>query len=939
MAVVVTNLVCELQEAVKVRYLDGNLFSLDNQGNQINVEVLDGGDPATISGSVSANVIRSDGGTVAVSPGSISDNVVSVILPQAAYAVPGVVSIVIKLTASGVVTTIAAIVANVYQSSTDTVVDPGTIIPSIQSLISSIETAVASIPADYSSLWTSLAPAFNSSANYVAGQYVTYNGGVYRFTTTHSGTWSSSDVVAVNIGGDLSDLKSASNVNDAISNTGTSMKLKFVQGKRYANSYSKVTDSDTRLTTEAAFHVFFGDKIIIKNIKTGYKVSIGSSTDVDTGWITKDVIYPVQEEMYAYINVAASNGTDEITPSDFTVDVNVQGTQQKEIDDISRILETGKRVYEIKYQGYRNANDIDTVTASTTRATTDVFRLESGDQYTIDGIPSGYKAVLSGVYDSGDTYDSGWQTGVIEKMISGVGGKFFINVAKSTATKNVSLADIGTVKITITKNDYFFSMKKETEEIEARVNELHNLVNYGYSYGVTLKGEAGSTVEAYEVSQNGTELIITNKNYPNGLSFDSRIRINGLIRQKSSSTTPSGSLFLPTGDYRIILEVLSGDILPSGFIPSVAVYKSGSSTSVNSLLWREANRSIREFTITSADNYALCIPIGEGTTFNNAKFRILLEDVTGVQNVFVSEIEDTVDSVRALQTEPCIVFPLITDIHVGNPEASADTYLFEHKTIRNIQAVVSQVRTDLTVCLGDLTEGDSSDTIPQSVMVNNYLRRLGAPYLLAIGNHDDNRYGTTLSAADMYSYFTAFVENGAVFNEGTNGRDYYYDLPNYKTRFVVLDSNNVGSYGFPSACVSWFENTALNTPDGYLVVVLVHESPVSSQNYNNSSVTNGSDIVDAIEEYQNSGKPIIQFYGHSHVDVAFTSPYLSIATNCAQFELENGDPAKWPSGATKPNRVKDTVSEDCWDMVVIRPLSRKVDCVRFGAGSNRSFTY
>ena len=209
MAAINVNLSCDLQKPIKVQYLDGILFSQDNQANIINVEVLNGEEPATISGDVTANVIRSDGGTVAVTGGSISDNVCSIALPSAAYYVPGVVSIVVKLTTSGVITTIAAVVANVYQSSTDTIVDPGTIIPSIQTLISSIETAVASIPADYSSLWTSLAPAFNSSANYVAGQYVTYNGGLYRFTTAHSGTWSSSDVVAVNIGGDLSDLKSA----------------------------------------------------------------------------------------------------------------------------------------------------------------------------------------------------------------------------------------------------------------------------------------------------------------------------------------------------------------------------------------------------------------------------------------------------------------------------------------------------------------------------------------------------------------------------------------------------------------------------------------------------------------------------------------------------------------------------------------------------------
>ena len=201
----------DLMKAVRVQYLDGNLFSMDNAGNLIGVTLTRDGEAYSGGGSVSANVIRADGGTVAVT-GALSGNTATVVLPQAAYVVPGAVSIVVKLTASGQVTTIAAIVANVYRSSTDTAIDPGTIIPSVQALIAAIDTAVASIPADYSSLWAALAPAFSTSSAYTAGQYVTYNGGLYRFTTDHAaGTWSSSQVVPSNIGGELSDLKSALN--------------------------------------------------------------------------------------------------------------------------------------------------------------------------------------------------------------------------------------------------------------------------------------------------------------------------------------------------------------------------------------------------------------------------------------------------------------------------------------------------------------------------------------------------------------------------------------------------------------------------------------------------------------------------------------------------------------------------------------------------------
>ena len=221
MAQIETWLNQEMTDAVKVRYLDGNLFSMDNAGNLIGVNLTKNGVAYSGGGTVSASVIRADGGTVAVT-GALSGNVATVVLPQAAYAVPGVVSIVVKLTVSGEITTVAAVVANVYESTTSSTVDPGTLIPSIETLIAAINAAVASIPADYSSLWTSLAPAFSSSTAYTAGQYVTYNGVLYRFTTDHAaGDWNSSQVVAVNLGGEVTDLKSAFNSISLISNQET----------------------------------------------------------------------------------------------------------------------------------------------------------------------------------------------------------------------------------------------------------------------------------------------------------------------------------------------------------------------------------------------------------------------------------------------------------------------------------------------------------------------------------------------------------------------------------------------------------------------------------------------------------------------------------------------------------------------------------------------
>ena len=116
MAVINTNLVCDLQNPVRVNYLCGNLYSDDSQGNSITVTVFDGGVPATLSGTVKVRVMRSDGATITGTGGAISGNVVTITLPVNALTVPGVVNISVYIVSSGVTTTIASVVANVYKS-------------------------------------------------------------------------------------------------------------------------------------------------------------------------------------------------------------------------------------------------------------------------------------------------------------------------------------------------------------------------------------------------------------------------------------------------------------------------------------------------------------------------------------------------------------------------------------------------------------------------------------------------------------------------------------------------------------------------------------------------------------------------------------------------------------------------------------------------------
>lgn len=133
MAVFETILKSDLSRPVQVVRLQGNLFSADNGGNRITVEVSSDGEPAELLGNVTGFVIRADGETVVVN-GTLEENRASIVLPASAYVVVGAVSIVIKVGE----TTVGACTANVYKSTTDNIVDPGHEIPSLAELLAQI---------------------------------------------------------------------------------------------------------------------------------------------------------------------------------------------------------------------------------------------------------------------------------------------------------------------------------------------------------------------------------------------------------------------------------------------------------------------------------------------------------------------------------------------------------------------------------------------------------------------------------------------------------------------------------------------------------------------------------------------------------------------------------------------------------------------------------
>lgn len=136
-----TWLVSDLQKAPTVKALPGDLFSQDARSNLIGIRVMDGGEPATLAGTVNGYVIRADGQTVVV-PGTLEGNTVSILLPNAAYAIVGRIQIVVRLTntADNSVVTLGACVGTVTRSNTGSYVTSDQTLPDIEAVMAKIAT-------------------------------------------------------------------------------------------------------------------------------------------------------------------------------------------------------------------------------------------------------------------------------------------------------------------------------------------------------------------------------------------------------------------------------------------------------------------------------------------------------------------------------------------------------------------------------------------------------------------------------------------------------------------------------------------------------------------------------------------------------------------------------------------------------------------------------
>ena len=285
-------------------------------------------------------------------------------------------------------------------------------------------------------------------------------------------------------------------------------------------------------------------------------------------------------------------------------------------------------------------------------------------------------------------------------------------------------------------------------------------------------------------------------------------------------------------------------------------------------------------------------------------YGVPIENSVVIKDYYETEMADTISKVRALQTEPNLTFFVATDIHAYFVSGQETLY---KTSITNMRKLLESVPCDGVINLGDSIEGYSADTTAMHYgnLISNEFRKIGIPYYSVIGNHDDNRYHNStnddkLTVGERYQVFVNPTRRVVADSTGLN---FYVDYPEFKIRMIYLNSVSDYTYKFTTDTCTWFSSVALNTPEGYGVIVNSHIAPSSAWNYNNTNPTNGSTILSALSTYSLTKDVMAIICGHNHVDAIFSSPYNGITLCCEKFENENGDPSKWPAGADKATRT------------------------------------
>lgn len=343
-------------------------------------------------------------------------------------------------------------------------------------------------------------------------------------------------------------------------------------------------------------------------------------------------------------------------------------------------------------------------------------------------------------------------------------------------------------------------------------------------------------------------------------------------------------------------------------------------------------------------------------TLLNKRVAVLENVADALPDYLEDEAQDTADKIKNACTEGAYVIGFVTDSHYGISNSAFTTNW--DTTAKTIKRVNELRPFDLFVHGGDMADGNVSKA-DTSVILSRFvsdLRSVNADAQMLTGNHDDNltyykANGTGfISRADRRALYANGIE-GARFS---NYSAWYKDIPWLGLRVIGLDYimddstyTDHSYWGFTTEQIEWVRDTALNTSNQ--VVFFSHGPCTTEYGYGRdgvpTTVRNGDTLRSTIEAFIADGGIIVGFFhGHTHWDFigqySQTNGFKEVSTGRSVMDTWTiANITYHPEGVVFEEKTANTVTQELWDAIVIKPKSRVVNIIRFGAGSDRAFTY
>lgn len=331
-----------------------------------------------------------------------------------------------------------------------------------------------------------------------------------------------------------------------------------------------------------------------------------------------------------------------------------------------------------------------------------------------------------------------------------------------------------------------------------------------------------------------------------------------------------------------------------------------------------------------------------------------------------------------------------TDLHQANQSYIRDNRPFLYKAVDHVKNMVELTKMadiDLIVLGGDNADGSCAKSLQiQSLKdVMNTLEESSAPFVVTRGNHDNNNWYAQVLSKDNPScsnIITAdelrdILAKPSKKFKNIDVQDCYYSVDINNIRHIVLNSSDypdlinndsplfLDAYAYQEDQINWLVDKLQNN-NGMDICVYQHLPFYKTFKYKdgqgNAMPAYNDDVIKGIlDAFQNKksyyafrssetshfpcqvsvdfskskGRIIYGIYGHTHNDRLTKSQNIQYISTSSCGGVERKVYGTGPLS----KRVENTLTEDLWDVLLIKPKQRKVKILRYGQGEDREVSY